>query len=288
MFILGFACQKGLIPVSVEAICSAIELNNVAVEFNLEAFHWGRHAAAHGDRVLKLAELPSPFKPLDDLPAIVEDRSNRLRAYHNEAYAQRFRNNIEKLRQAEETNNLMFGNELSKTAARSLYKLMAYKDEYEVARLYSDGNFQRSIDAQFEPGAKLHYHLAPPFLSFTDPAGRHRKIRFPGFSLWLLKLLAALRFLRGTPFDMFAYQADRKQERLAIMEFESLLEQITAHLNKTNYEIAVAMAKLPQNIRGYGVIKANACAAAQKRQRELLTKFLGQTEHTVIVKDKAA
>lgn len=288
MFILGFAYQKGLIPVSAEAICSAIRLNNVAVKFNLEAFAWGRQAAVHGDSVLKLADLPTAFKPLDDLPAIVEDRSNRLRAYHNEAYAQRFRNNIEKLRQAEASKKLIFGNELSKTAARSLYKLMAYKDEYEVARLYSDGNFQRSIDAQFEPGAKLHYHLAPPFLSSTDAAGRHRKMRFPGFSLWLLKLLAGLRFLRGTPFDVFAWQADRKQERQAIKEFESLLEQITAHLNSNNYEIAVALAKLPENIRGYGVIKAKAFDAARKRQQELLTEFLGQTEQSVIVKDKAA
>ncbi len=288
MFMLGYAYQRGLVPVSAEAICNAIRLNNVAVDFNLDAFTWGRHAACHSDIVTAAAKLPAPFEPITDLPSLIDDRSKRLRDYQNTAYAKRYRDRVEQLAAAEKLLGLNPELPLTMAAARSLYKLMAYKDEYEVARLHSDGKFAAAIEPQFEPGARLSYHMAPPFLSRKDSNGRHRKWRFPGGINLLLKWLARLRFLRGTAFDLFGYQADRREERQLITEFETQLDQIIASLNQDNYETALELVALPDKIRGYGVVKSNAIAAARKRQQILLPKFLGEVPQALNLEEKAA
>ncbi|MEQ8955798.1 MAG: indolepyruvate ferredoxin oxidoreductase family protein, partial [Gammaproteobacteria bacterium] len=162
MFMLGFAYQQGLIPVSSAAIRQAVELNNVAVQFNLDAFDWGRHAAVDLARVEQAAKLPAPLQPLESLDEIVADRCARLIGYQDQAYAGHYHQLIESLREREQGLGLDHNFAFSKAAARSLYKLMAYKDEYEVARLFSDGSFQRYLENTFAPGAKVNYHLAPP------------------------------------------------------------------------------------------------------------------------------
>ncbi|MCG8414137.1 MAG: indolepyruvate ferredoxin oxidoreductase family protein, partial [Pseudomonadales bacterium] len=288
MFMLGYAYQRGLVPVSAEAICNAIRLNNVAVDFNLDAFTWGRHAACHPDIVTAAAKLPAPFEPITDLPALIDDRSERLGIYQNTAYAKRYRDRIEQLTAVEKALGLAPELPLTMTAARSLYKLMAYTDEYEVARLHSDGKFAAAIESQFEPGARVSYHMAPPFLSRKDSNGRHRKLRFPGGINLLLKWLARLRFLRGTAFDLFGYQTDRKEERQLITEFETQLDQIIASLNQDNFETALELVALPDKIRGYGIVKSNAIAATRKRQQTLLLKFLGQVPQALDLEEKAA
>ncbi len=277
MFMLGFAYQRGLIPVSAAAIMQAIELNNVAVNFNLDAFQWGRHAAVDVDAVKNAAALPPAFKPLDSLPDILADRSKRLAAYQDESYAQSYRDSIAKLEQLERDRGLDRDFALTTTIAHSLYKLMAYKDEYEVARLYSDGSFQHYIETHFEPGAKINYHLAPPLLSRKDRRGRNRKMRFPALTRWLFKILARLRFLRGTMLDPFGYQAERREERAALAEYRALLECISEDVNAGNYDVAVELAALPERIRGYGVVKSESLAAARTRQKILLQKFYGNS-----------
>jgi indolepyruvate ferredoxin oxidoreductase len=277
MFILGYAYQRGLIPVSAVALRGAIELNGVAVDFNLDAFEWGRHAANKLQAVKEAAAMPAPFQALNDLAAIIEDRSRRLTRYQSDNYARRYREIIERLERVEQERGFDRDFAFSKSAARSLYKLMACKDEYEVARLFSDGSFERYIDEHFEQNAKLKFHLAPPLLRRKDGSGRPRKMSFPGVTMWLFRLLARLRFLRGTLFDPFAYQQERKEEHLALAEFEQLLDEIVVKLNDDNYPIAVELAQLPEQIRGFGFIKSGNLAQARIRRDNLLKRFHGET-----------
>ena len=273
LLLLGFAYQRGLIPVSARAIEQAISLNGVAVEFNRRAFEWGRRAAVDRDQVSRLAGLSAPWRPLEDLDDIIADRSARLRSYQDAAYALRYRNWIERVRAAEaQLPGASF--ELTRAVARNLYKLMAYKDEYEVARLYTDGVFERALAQQFSGDFRLQFHLAPPLWSRPDPAtGRPRKYAFPGVMLTLFRALARLRFLRGTPFDPFGHGAERKRERAQIAHYESVLEHLLAKLAPHNRALAAAIAALPQRMRGFGPIKLRNIEQALARERELLADF---------------
>ncbi|MEX2129843.1 MAG: DUF6537 domain-containing protein, partial [Pseudohongiellaceae bacterium] len=276
MFLLGFAQQRGLIPVSVAAVRGAIKLNAVAVSFNLEAYEWGRHAASHLKAVEAAAGVEPAFTPLTALDDIIEDRARRLIAYQSDDYAQRFRQRIQQLRDIESNKQFDAEFELTRTAAKSLYKLMAYKDEYEVARLFSDGNFKRYLRERFEGNVKLQFHLAPPLISGKDKSGRIKKRRFPGATMWLFQALAKLRFLRGTVFDPFSYLPERREERNTLFEFESLLNEIGAEVNERNYQSAVELAALPLQIRGFGHIKSANLAQVRVRQANLLRQFRGE------------
>jgi len=278
LLVLGYAYQRGLIPVSSAAIEQAIALNKVAVEFNRRAFEWGRRAALDSDAVKKLAGIAAhAWRPLDDLDAIIEDRCTRLTAYQDRAYASRYRAWVERVRGAERR---VIGDGveplLAKAVARNLYKLMAYKDEYEVARLYSDGDFQRRLAEQFTGDFTLQFHLAPPLWSHPDPAtGRPRKYAMPGLMLRVFAGLARLKFLRGTRWDLFGYSAERKAERALIAHYETALTRLLDKLDAHNLAFAVEIASLPGKVRGFGPVKWRAIEQARDRERELFAEFDG-------------
>ncbi|MFZ0487571.1 MAG: DUF6537 domain-containing protein, partial [Arenicellales bacterium] len=273
MFLLGYAYQKGLIPVSREAIFKAIEVNNVAVEFNKQAFTWGRRAAWNLEAVQsQLRDSVEPFKPLDKLEDIVDYRADQLTRYQDVDYAKQYRDFVERVRRAEES--VAPGDtRLSKAVARSLHKLMAYKDEYEVARLFTSGEFMQRVKQQFQGHYKLQFHLAPPLLAKRDPVTGHPKKRaYPGWTLHLFKALATLKFLRGTKLDPFGYSSERKLERRLIREYKETIETLLSDLDSSNYELSVDIAELPQQIRGFGHVKLQNVAKVREERKRLLDR----------------
>ncbi|MCO5089643.1 indolepyruvate ferredoxin oxidoreductase family protein [Bosea sp. (in: a-proteobacteria)] len=257
-FVLGMAAQLGLLPVGLEALTKAIRLNGAAVDQNLLALAWGRRAAVDYDSVVNAARISKAPSAPQTLDQIVEHRSALLTAYQNEAYALRYRQWVEKARRA--ANAVAAGDERLPTAvARNLAKLMAYKDEYEVARLYADPAFAAAMNAQFDGDFSLEFHLAPPLLAKLDPAtGEPRKMKFGGWMLPLMKILARLRFLRGSIWDPFARSSDRKEERELIGNYEALLEKLIAMLSPANHDAIVDILNLPDNVRGFGPVKSRS------------------------------
>ena len=273
LFMLGYAFQKGLVPLGAAAISRAIELNGVAVEANKQSFAWGRLAAHDRAQVAALVlnmlhDRPAP-EP-QGLDALVEHRAAFLTKYQNAAYAQRYRNAVRTIRIAETKLAPGFSG-LGEAVARNLFTLMAYKDEYEVARLYSDGAFLKKLQRQFAGDFTLQYHLAPPLLASRDPAtGALRKRAFGPWMGRAFKLLARLRRLRGTPLDIFGYTAERRMERRLIAEYEATLRELAASLTPGNHALAVEIASLPGRIRGFGHVKAKNVEAAKACEAELL------------------
>jgi indolepyruvate ferredoxin oxidoreductase len=273
LFMLGYAFQKGFVPLSLAAIDGAIELNRTSIESNRRSFAWGR-LAAHDIaqvevRVRGAVRPENPAEP-EGLDALVEHRAAFLKNYQNAAYAQRYRNTVRTVRIAEAKQTPGFSG-LAEAAARNLFTLMAYKDEYEVARLYSDGTFLKKLQAQFDGDFTVEYHLAPPVLARRDPAtGEPRKRKFgPGMGR-VFGLLARLRGLRGTPLDIFGYTQERRMERRLIAEYESVLREIAAALNTGNHALCIEIASVPAKIRGYGHIKARNVEAAKTCEAGLL------------------
>ena len=268
LFLLGFAYQRGLLPLSAEAIEKAITLNGVSTELNLQAFRWGRRAVIEPEAVEQLARPAERTEPIcQTLEEIVDWRVDFLTQYQNAAYARRYRSMVERVRDVDTADDLA----LSKAVARYYFKLLAYKDEYEVARLYSEPEFRRQLEAQFEGDYRLRFHLAPAWLAKRDKAsGEPRKRELGPWVLNVFGVLARLRFLRGTPLDVFGYGHDRRVERALIGEYERNLEDLLTQLKPTNYRTAVAIAALPELIRGYGPVKERAIAKA--RQQEKLLK----------------
>lgn len=272
LFMLGYAYQKGLVPVAAEAIDRAIELNGVAVAFNQQAFLWGRRAAHDGNAVEKLVRpaVAEEAPRCQTLEEIVSDRVERLSAYQNAAYAERYRRLVERVRARDQDPQMA----LSKAVARYYFKLLAYKDEYEVARLYSDGRFVSQLHAQFQGDYRLQFHLAPSWLSGRDPAsGEPRKRSFGPWMLKAFRVLAAFRFVRGTLFDPFARSAERKVERGLIEAYEHRVDELLQVLDDDNYRVAVAIAELPEQIRGYGHVKEQALARVRDQEQQLLARL---------------
>ncbi len=276
MFLLGYAHQKGLIPVSLEALHAAIELNGVAVAFNLEAFDWGRRAAHNIEEVEEAAGVRVPFKPLTNLDEIIADRVQKLTDYQSSAYAEMYRNQVEKIRRLEQELSFKHDFAFTKAVARSLYKLMAYKDEYEVARLYSNGNFKQQLENVFEGDYSLKFHLAPPILEKKDKSGKIRKRRFPGLMLQAFGLLAKFKWLRGTKLDPFGYTSERIAEREMRDEYVALFDDIASRLKPDIYNIAVDIAELPMHIRGYGHIKTKNHTQVSLQKDILVKQFNGE------------
>jgi indolepyruvate ferredoxin oxidoreductase len=275
LFMLGFAYQRGLIPVSGEAILRAIELNGTAAKQNQLAFSWGRRAAHDLAAVTRAAEKTSPTARHipQSLDEIVAYREKLLTGYQNAAYAARYRKLVDRVIAAERAvmPNL---NALSIAVATYYAKLLAYKDEYEVARLHADPAFQERIAAQFEGEYKIHFHLAPPTLSHVDPeTGRIAKKQFGPWMMRVFRLLSRLKGLRGTKLDPFSRLPERRLERRLIAEYEALIEEIIARLDAGNHATAVALASIPAQIRGYGHVKEAHLAAAKQREAELLAGF---------------
>jgi indolepyruvate ferredoxin oxidoreductase len=273
MMMLGFAWQRGLVPVSADAMLRAIELNGAAVAANQRAFAWGRLAAQEPDLVAAEAELKPQAKPAETLDALIARRVQFLTAYQNSAYAERYRSLVEKVRAAEAAKTPGFTS-LAGAVARNYFKLLAYKDEYEVARLYTDGGFKAALEKEFEGKLDLEFHLAPPIMNKPDPiTGRPAKRKFGPWAMTMFKLLAKMKGLRGTALDPFAHSEDRKTERRLIAEYETLVDELLGGMTSANHALAVALAGVPDQIRGYGPVKAASVVTAEAKTAELLAKF---------------
>ncbi len=280
MFMLGYAYQLGALPLSAEAIERAIEMNGEAVPMNIAAFRYGRRAVVNPKALESLIE-PRPQDQNDALrmslsfAETVDRRAEFLTAYQNPNYARRYRNWVEKIRTVEaEKAPGRCG--LAEAVARYQFKLMAYKDEYEVARLYSETSFLDRIKSSFD-GDKLRFefHLAPPLLARRDQAtGEPRKMSFGPWMLKVFAVLAKFKFLRGTVFDPFGYSHERQTERQLVSDYERLLGEISEHLTPTNHDVAVALAAVPEKIRGFGPVKQRHLAAAKAEEAALRDQFL--------------
>ncbi|MEJ2531272.1 MAG: indolepyruvate ferredoxin oxidoreductase family protein [Halioglobus sp.] len=281
LFLLGFAWQRGLVPVSAAALERAIELNGVAVAFNKQAFLWGRRCADQPGRVARLLDTgDSPGRPTT-LDEILADRERRLTAYQSADYARRYREQVARVRAADPRAG--DADSVTLAVARQLYKLMAYKDEYEVARLYSDGGFRRKLEAQFEGDYELRFNLAPPLFSKRDPrTGQLLKREYGAWMMTAFGLLAKLRFLRGTAFDPFGYTAERRREREDIDEYCALLDSLCAALDATNYPAARELAELPRRLRGFGHVKDRNRELLTLRRDQLLRQFRGEQPEAVV------
>ncbi len=331
LFMLGYAWQQGLVPLSLDAIHRAVELNGAAVEMNKTALAWGRlavvepHAVAEAAGVIHNAptraestprELPllpptpseghesglTPkrdtdlrsedelrhvpasaggdvaFLPLDDLrlsrslDELVARRLTFLTDYQNAAYAKRYADFVARVR-AVEADKAPGSTDLSEAVARYFFKLMAYKDEYEVARLYTSGEFRRRLEQQFEGDYKLHFHLAPPLLAKKNANGELVKREYGPWILTAFRLMAKLRFLRGTALDVFGYTAERRGERQLIADYEKTVGGLLERLDAGNVDLAADIASVPEHIRGYGHVKEAHLHAAKAREAELLARW---------------
>jgi indolepyruvate ferredoxin oxidoreductase len=272
-FMLGFAWQKGWLPLSEAALLRAIELNGIAIEKNKTAFVWGRRAAHDLEAVNRVAfpaeviELKRISSSLDEM---IERRVAFLTDYQNAAYAKRYRTMVDKTRAAEAK---LDSTRLTEAVARYGFKLMAYKDEYEVARLYADPAFMDKVKAQFEGDYSVKFHLAPPMFSRKNEKGELIKRQFGSWMMPAFKVLAKLRGLRGTAFDPFGYTHERKEERALIVQYEETLNMMLAKLSPANLDAAVALASVPEEIRGYGHVKAAHVKRALASREELLSAF---------------
>ena len=275
LFLLGFAWQKGLVPVSGDSLREAIVLNGVAVDMNTRAFTWGRRAALDLNAVNAMAfpaGLPGATraKTLDE---IVTVRGDALRQYQDAAYAQRYRDLVDTVRESERRKAKGLSG-LAEAVARNYFKLLAYKDEYEVARLYSDGSFRERLEQSFEGDYTLQFHLAPPLLARADPhTGEPRK---KAYGAWMMKVfarLAKLKPLRGTALDVFGYTAERRMERELIRDYERTMAALLEALSPDNHALAVELAALPDQIRGFGHVKRKSVQAAQLRRDALLAEL---------------
>ena len=330
LFILGYAWQQGLVPISFEALMRAVELNGAAVAMNQQAFAWGRLAAVDPQAVQQAAGLvrnghtdaertPGPlhdlppgewegnewgataapretgderelrglpghgggsdvaFLPLDDerlsrsLDELVERRVRFLTEYQDAAYAARYRALVDRVRTAEW--DKAGSTALTETVARYYFKLMAYKDEYEVARLYTSGEFQRRLQQQFEGDFQVHFHLAPPLFAKKDEQGRLIKQEYGPWMLKAFGLLAKLKFLRGGTFDIFGRTKERRGERQLIADYEQTVALLLEGLSDDRVALAVEIASIPEHIRGYGHVKEAHLHKAKAREAVLLAQW---------------
>jgi indolepyruvate ferredoxin oxidoreductase len=285
MFMLGFATQHGGLPVSAEAIEAAITLNGEAVAMNVAAFRWGRRAAHDAASVQALvasqqagSERAALAETLDE---VVARRFEFLTSYQDASYARRFAERVQRVREAE-ARARPGSTIVTEAAARGLFKLMAIKDEYEVARLYTDGSFLKRLSAQFQEYDRLEFHLAPPILGRVGPDGQPRKSRFGPWIMKAFGLLARLKGLRGSALDVFGYTGERRMERRLLAQYEADLDRIADELDAQRIEAAAALASVPQLIRGFGHVKQANAAKAEEERRRLVDRFAGSRSGAVL------
>ena len=279
IFLLGYAYQSGRVPISLDALKRAITLNGVAVDDNLTAFHHGRRAAhqagavgtgpgIHQHRPHSEAMQPPRSAGLTER---IARRSEFLTEYQDQALASRYEALINRIRDIE-ARVRPGSTALAEAVAESYFKLLAVKDEFEVARLFTatptstDRSFQARLAEQFEPGFRTTFHFAPPLFARKGADGRPRKIAIGGWIVPVLRLLAKMRRWRGGVFDPFRFSTERRLERALLARFESDIEMIEAHLDATNFDAAVALARLPATIKGFGPVKEEAAQSAQMRR----------------------
>jgi indolepyruvate ferredoxin oxidoreductase len=295
-FMLGYAWQKGWIPLRSESLVRAIELNAIQIEKNKAAFLWGRRAA-HDLVAVQNAAFPAQVVQIKRAMALDEQialRVTQLTSYQNAAYAKKYVALVERVRRVEAERmgpdaNGKVSTQLTAAVARYAYKLMAYKDEYEVARLHSDGRFKKKISDQFEGDYRLHYYLAPPIISKVDPkTGKPRKIKFGPWVGAAFGVLAKFKFLRGTTLDIFGRTHERQTERALIKEYEVLMDEIIGKLSPDNFAQALALAKIPEQIRGYGHVKEAHLLKTRIQWQELLAVFRGEAVPAKVIQLRRA
>ncbi len=288
IFMLGFAYQRGLIPLEQSSIEKAMEINGLSVEGNKLAFLWGRRTAHDGKRVSELTSsivagfgLKDPPEGLDEL---IQHRADVLRDYQNKSYVQRYLHLVERVRTLE-IDRVPGSTEFTEAVASYYFKLLAYKDEYEVARLYTNGDFMQKIKGRFEGDYKLKLHLAPPLFSSRDAhSGEPVKTAYGAWILSAMNLLARFKFLRGTAFDPFGKTAERKMERRLIEEYEQTIEELLRGLSKKNHALAVEIARIPEQIRGYDLVKQKHVESAKSQKNELLNEFRSNVGNSTALK----
>ena len=288
IFMLGFAYQRGLIPLEQSSIEKAMEINGLSVEGNKLAFLWGRRTAHDGKRVSELTSsivagfgLKDPPEGLDEL---IQHRADVLRDYQNKSYVQRYLHLVERVRTLE-IDRVPGSTEFTEAVASYYFKLLAYKDEYEVARLYTNGDFMQKIKGRFEGDYKLKLHLAPPLFSSRDAhSGEPVKTAYGAWILSAMNLLARFKFLRGTAFDPFGKTAERKMERRLIEEYEQTIEELLRGLSKKNHALAVEIARIPEQIRGYDLVKQKHVESAKSQKNELLKEFRSNVGNSTALK----
>jgi len=275
LFMLGYAWQRGRIPLSEAALLRAIEMNGVAIESNKKSFLWGRRAAVDLKRVEKTA---TPTQAIvvqmpQSLENVIKKRVEFLTGYQDAAYAASYEELVSQVRARETA--LGLGSKLSTNVAKSLFKLMSYKDEYEVARLYTDGRFVEQLKSQFEGDFSLKFNLAPPMFAKKDAKGHLVKAEYGSWMWKAFTVLARFKGLRGGALDIFGYTAERKMERALITEYRALVTELMSGLSGTNHEQAVALAALPEKIRGFGHVKEKAVETYHAEKSRLLAAFKG-------------
>jgi indolepyruvate ferredoxin oxidoreductase len=284
LFMLGYAWQLGMIPLSARAIERAIELNEVSVATNLAAFLWGRRAAVDSAQVEQLAAPPKALPPSrimsTTLDELIARRVDFLADYQNDAWASRYRALVARVREAESRMASPAGDSaeampLTAAVARSFYRLMSYKDEYEVARLYTSGEFERTVREQFDGDVRMRFHLAPPLLSRRNERGELVKKTWGPWIFTAFRLLARLRGLRGTAFDVFGYTEERRMERRLIDEYESLVNSLLPALDLARRDLALSLVSYPEQIRGFGHVKERNVELALGARDEALQRWRG-------------
>ncbi|MFC7435222.1 indolepyruvate ferredoxin oxidoreductase family protein [Hydrogenophaga bisanensis] len=273
---LGYAWQKGWVPLGLEALMRAIELNAVQVEKNKQAFEWGRRAAHDPQAMAALLTQAAgtaqviQFKPRETVDSLLARRVEFLTGYQDAAYAGQYELFVRKVQQAEAR---LGKTALTEAVARYLFKVMAYKDEYEVARLHTDPSFQAKVAEQFEGNFELRLHLAPPLFAKKNDKGELIKQQYGPWMLKAMGVLAKLKGLRGTALDIFGRTEERRMERALIAQYREDIERILAGLNADNHALALEIARLPEQIRGFGHVKERHFKAAQSRREQLLAQW---------------
>jgi indolepyruvate ferredoxin oxidoreductase len=273
ILMLGYAVQKGLLPVSIESIQEAIRLNGTFVEGNLRTFALGRlaaHAPAELARELGDGVAPVPLNTVDE---VLSSRIRLLTAYQSAAYAQRYRVFVEDIRARVGSLSLRDGERFVREVALTLARLMAYKDEYEVARLYTDPAFMQRMRQQFSGDFKMSFQLGPMWLPGRDSSGRPKKRAFGGWMMIVFRLLARLKGLRGTPFDVLGWHPERRTERRLIEDYRSLINDVVQRLNAANLDAGIEIARAAADIAGYGPVKHAAIGNYQTALKRLLQSF---------------
>ncbi|MFN5349663.1 MAG: indolepyruvate ferredoxin oxidoreductase family protein [Polaromonas sp.] len=274
--LLGYAWQKGWIPLSLDSLIRAIELNAVAVDNNKTAFAWGRRAAHDLPSVEKLfapaqvIAMPESRQARDSVDALVASRVEFLTAYQNADYAKTYEAYVRKVERAESGLGKTL---LAQNVARYLFKLMAYKDEYEVARLHTDTTFLTKVNAMFEGDFKINYNLAPPMLSKKNEKGQLQKQKFGSWMLTAFKVLAKFKGLRGTALDVFGKTQERQMERALIVEYRASIDTLLETLNASNHALAVEVARVPELIKGFGHVKERNVKTARLQWAGLMKAF---------------
>jgi len=270
--LLGYAWQKGWVPLSLDALKRAIELNEVAVAQNLTAFEWGRHAAHQlpaVEALLKPLQIIS-FKKRDRLEDLIATRIEFLTAYQNAAYAKQYESFVLKVKAKESP---LDSSLLTETVARQLFRLMAYKDEYEVARLHTDKQFLERVKSQFEGDFKVFYHLAPPLIAKHNEKGQLIKQKMSPHMVLVFKVLAQFKFLRGTALDIFGRTEERQTERALIQEYKDAIDEVLVSLKTENHALAVKMANVTEQIKGFGHVKEKHLAAVMVQWQNCMDVF---------------